>query len=61
MSELDPIPFEKHWQIVCELNRKLGLAEGCLMGVTCWDIPSELKVKINDVLKTLKQPTPLPK
>jgi hypothetical protein len=50
----DQISFEQHMRIVCELNRKLGLAEGCLIGVTCWDIPNELKAKINDVLKALQ-------
>ena len=36
------------------INSKLGYAEGVLLGVLHWDIPEELKVKIKDSIKYLK-------
>ena len=42
-------------KIVGDLNSKIGYAEGTLEGVLWWDIPEELKDKLKETLKRLKE------
>lgn len=40
---------------VLKLNSKVGFAEGCLIAIDWWEVPSELKKKLQDALVQLQQ------